>query len=102
MPTRATGLPGSTRARPIQAGLASAAAFTVGAAPPVLLAAFWPPETLIPVVMGSTLFLLTILGATAARLGGAPLGRGAFRVTLWGAVALAATTLVGWLFGAVG
>jgi VIT1/CCC1 family predicted Fe2+/Mn2+ transporter len=62
----------------------------------------WPLDTLIAVVMGSTLFLLTILGATAARLGGAPLATGAFRVTLWGVVAMAATTFVGWFFGAVG
>jgi VIT1/CCC1 family predicted Fe2+/Mn2+ transporter len=96
------GIHTATRARPIQAALASAAAFTVGAAPPVLLTAFWPFDTLIAVVMGSTLFLLTILGATAARLGGAPLATGAFRVTLWGVVAMAATTFVGWFFGAVG
>ncbi|HET9333829.1 MAG TPA: VIT family protein [Gemmatimonadota bacterium] len=96
------GIHTATRARPIQAALASAAAFTVGAAPPVLLAAFWSADTLSPVVMGSTLFLLAILGATAARLGGAPLATGAFRVTLWGAVAMAATTFVGWFFGAVG
>jgi VIT1/CCC1 family predicted Fe2+/Mn2+ transporter len=52
--------------------------------------------------MGSTLVLLAVLGAAAARLGGAPMGRGAFRVTLWGAVAMVATELVGRLFGAVG
>jgi VIT1/CCC1 family predicted Fe2+/Mn2+ transporter len=95
------GIHAATRARPIQAALASAAAFAAGAAPPVLLAAAWPADTLSPVVMGSTLVLLAILGASAARLGGAPLGTGAFRVTLWGAVAMAATALVGRLFGAV-
>jgi len=96
------GIHAATRARPLQAALASAAAFAVGATPPLLLAALWPPSTLSPVVMGSSLFLLALLGAAAARLGGAPLGAGAFRVTLWGAVAMAATTLVGRLFGAVG
>lgn len=90
-----------TRARPLQAALASAAAFALGAAPPVLLAALWPPETLSPVVVGSSLVLLVVLGAAAARLGGAPLTTGAFRVTLWGAIAMAATALVGRLFGAV-
>ena len=90
-----------TRARPLQAALASAAAFALGAAPPVLLATLWPPETLSPVVVGSSLVLLVVLGAAAARLGGAPLATGAFRVTLWGAIAMAATALVGRLFGAV-
>jgi VIT1/CCC1 family predicted Fe2+/Mn2+ transporter len=96
------GIHATTRARPLQAALASAAAFAVGAAPPTLLAALWNPATLGPVVMGSTLVLLAVLGAAAARLGGAPMGRGAFRVTLWGAVAMVATELVGRLFGAVG
>lgn len=96
------GIHAATRARPLQAAFASAAAFALGAAPPLLLAALWPPATLNPVVMGSSLLLLAILGAAAARLGGAPLATGAFRVTLWGAVAMAATTLVGRLFGAVG
>lgn len=96
------GMHAATRARPLQAALASAAAFAVGAAPPLLLAALWPPATLSPVVMGSTLFLLVILGGAAAWTGGAPMTAGAFRVTLWGAVAMAATTLVGRLFGALG
>ena len=95
------GIHAGTRARPLQAALASAAAFAIGAAPPAFLAALWPPATLTPIVMGSTLVLLAVLGAVAARLGGAPLGRGAFRVTLWGAVAMVATDLVGRLFGAV-
>jgi VIT1/CCC1 family predicted Fe2+/Mn2+ transporter len=96
------GIHAATRARPLQAAITSAAAFAVGAAPPLLLAAFWSPATLSPVVMGSSLFLLMILGAAAASLGGAPLLAGAFRVTLWGAVAMAATTIVGRLFGAAG
>jgi VIT1/CCC1 family predicted Fe2+/Mn2+ transporter len=96
------GIHAATRARPLQAAITSAAAFAVGAAPPLLLAAFWSPATLSPVVMGSSLFLLMILGAAAASLGGAPLLAGAFRVTLWGAVAMAATTMVGRLFGGAG
>ena len=95
------GIHAATRARPLQAALASAAAFAIGAAPPTLLAALLAPTNLSWVVMGSTLFLLAILGSVAARLGGAPLGRGAFRVTLWGAIAMAATDLVGRFFGAV-
>jgi len=95
------GIHAATRARPLQAALASAAAFAVGAAPPALLAAFWPPATLSWIVMGSTLVLLALLGSVAAALGGAPLGRGALRVTLWGAIAMVTTDLAGRLFGAV-
>jgi VIT1/CCC1 family predicted Fe2+/Mn2+ transporter len=90
-----------TRARPIQAALSSAAAFAVGATPPLVLAALLSLTTLTPVVVASTLVLLALLGATAARLGGAPLGRGTLRVTFWGGVAMAVTALVGRLFGAV-
>jgi len=93
------GIHEANRARPLQAALASAAAFAVGAAPPVLLAAFWPAHTLVPVMAVSSLLMLAVLGATAARLGGAPLLRGAVRVTFWGAVAMGATNLVGRLFG---
>jgi VIT1/CCC1 family predicted Fe2+/Mn2+ transporter len=91
----------ATRARPLQAALSSAAAFAVGAAPPLLLAALWPPGSLSLAVMGSTIVLLALLGGVAARTGGAPLARGALRVTFWGAVAMGATALVGRLFGAV-
>lgn len=95
------GLHELTRARPIQAALSSAAAFAVGAAPPLLLVLAVPLARLTPVVMGVTLLLLVGLGALAARLGGAPVTRGAVRVAFWGAVAMAATALVGRLFGAV-
>ena len=88
-----------TRARPIQAALSSAAAFALGAAPPVLLAAFLPGKTLSMVIGGSSVVLLAVLGAAAARLGGAPVLRGAARVVFWGAVAMLATSLVGRWFG---
>lgn len=87
------------RARPLQAALSSAAAFAVGAALPLVLAAVAPARILSPVVTGSSLVLLACLGAAAARLGGAPVLAGATRVTLWGAVAMACTALVGALFG---
>jgi VIT1/CCC1 family predicted Fe2+/Mn2+ transporter len=90
-----------TRARPIQAALASAAAFAVGAAPPVLLAGLLPVVALTPGVVAVTLGLLLGLGSVAARLGGAPLTRGALRVAFWGAVAMGCTAAVGRLFGAV-
>ncbi|MCL4866684.1 MAG: VIT family protein [Gemmatimonadales bacterium] len=90
-----------SRARPLQAAFSSAAAFSVGALPPLLLAWLVPLTTLTPVIAAATLVLLAVLGASAARLGGAPLGRGTLRVTFWGCVAMAVTALVGRLFGAV-
>ncbi|HUL02621.1 MAG TPA: VIT family protein [Gemmatimonadales bacterium] len=94
------GLSEITRARPIQAALASAGAFGTGAALPVALAALVPLGAVTPAVAASSLALLVVLGATAARLGGAPLARGALRVAFWGAVAMGCTALVGRLFGA--
>lgn len=89
-----------TRARPIQAALASAASFAVGAAPPTLLAGLLPVGVLTWGVVGMTIVLLLALGGVAARLGGAPALRGAGRVAFWGAVAMACTAVVGRLFGA--
>ncbi len=90
-----------TRARPIQAALASAASFAVGASPPVILAALLPAGFLTPGIVGVTIVLLLVLGGVAARVGGAPVGKGALRVAFWGAVAMGCTALVGRLFGAV-
>jgi VIT1/CCC1 family predicted Fe2+/Mn2+ transporter len=95
------GIHETTRARPIQAAIASAASFAVGAAPPAVLAAVLPAGALTPGVVGVTLGLLLLLGGVAARLGGAPIARGAVRVAFWGAVAMACTAAVGRLFGAV-
>ena len=90
-----------TRARPIQATIASAAAFAAGATPPAVLAALLPAGILTPGIVGVTLGLLLALGGVAARLGGAPLARGAVRVAFWGAVAMGCSAAVGRLFGAV-
>lgn len=90
----------ASRARPLQAALASAAAFAVGAAPPLALAAVVPPSSLSLVVAASSLALLVLLGGVAARLGGARLLGGAVRVAFWGALAMGASALVGRLFGA--
>lgn len=95
------GLSEITRARPLQAALSSAAAFAAGAAPPLLLVILLPLASLTASVMGVSLFLLVVLGALAARLGGAPIGRGAIRVAFWGAMAMGVTALVGRLFGTV-
>jgi vacuolar iron transporter family protein len=95
------GLSDITRARPIQAALASAAAFATGAALPFVLVLMVPLNLLTPVVSGSSLLLLAALGGLAARLGGASLLTGTARVTFWGAVAMGCTALVGRLFGTV-
>jgi VIT1/CCC1 family predicted Fe2+/Mn2+ transporter len=95
------GLSEATRARPLQAALASAAAFSAGALSPVLLVWWIPLAHLSLSVILSSLVLLAALGALAARLGGAPLLRGMARVTFWGAVAMGCSALVGRLFGTV-
>lgn len=95
------GITDLSRARPLQAAFSSAAAFAVGAAPPVLAVVLLPTSMLVRSVAALTLVLLLLLGAVAAHLGRAPLLRGALRVGFWGAVAMGATHLVGRLFGAV-
>ena len=93
------GISEMTRARPLQAALASAAAFAAGALPPVLLGWAVPLSVLTPTIVVVSLALLAVLGAMAARLGGAPLARGALRVAFWGTVAMGCTALVGRLIG---
>ncbi|HQR40446.1 MAG TPA: VIT family protein [Blastocatellia bacterium] len=90
-----------TRARPIQAALASAATFSAGAALPLLVALVVPASVFAPAVTGTSLVFLATLGGLAARTGGASATVGAMRVTFWGALAMALTYGVGALFGAV-
>jgi len=90
------------RARPIQAALASAGCFAVGAAMPLLVTAMAPAGVLIPLVSGTSLLFLALLGGLAARAGGAAVMLGAMRVTFWGALAMALTAGVGSLFGTDG
>lgn len=90
-----------TRARPIQAAIASAASFAVGAAPPVVLAALLPVAVLTVGIGAVTLGLLLVLGGVAAHVGGAPIIRGALRVAFWGVLAMLCSAAVGRLFGAV-
>ena len=87
------------RARPVQAALASAGSFTVGALPPVLLAWLWSGPGLAFAIVASSLVLLAVLGYVAERVAGGGGVRGALRVLLWGSAAQAATALIGWLFG---
>jgi len=93
------GLSAMTTARPLQAALASALTFSAGAAVPVVLCAVIPMAVLSTAMTVATLVLLAVLGGIAARLGGASVMRGAFRVVFWGALAMALTALVGRLFG---
>ncbi len=96
------GLSAHMEAKPIQAALASAASFVVGAAFPLLLVLILPRSWLVwGIAVGSILFL-ALLGVVGARAGGAPVLRATVRVTFWGALAMAITAGVGLLFGAVG
>jgi len=95
------GISQALSARPIQAALASAASFAVGAALPLLVTLLAPEARLISVVSVTSLVFLTLLGGVAARAGGAPVIKGVVRVTFWGALAMALTAGVGALFGAV-
>jgi VIT1/CCC1 family predicted Fe2+/Mn2+ transporter len=94
------GISQENRARPIQAALASAASFAVGAASPLVVCALVPGPNLIGFVAGTSLLFLALLGATAARTGGAPAAAGTMRVTFWGALAMAITASAGSIFGA--
>jgi VIT1/CCC1 family predicted Fe2+/Mn2+ transporter len=93
------GISETLSARPIQAALASAGSFAIGAAMPLLTAAIVPEASVIPLVAGTSLVFLALLGGLAARAGGAPVTVGAMRVTLWGALAMGVTAGVGALFG---
>jgi VIT1/CCC1 family predicted Fe2+/Mn2+ transporter len=95
------GISKTLTARPLQAALASAASFAVGAAMPLVVAAMVPERLLIYCVSGASLFFLALLGGVAASVGGAGVAAGAIRVTFWGALAMAITAGVGAFFGTV-
>ena len=95
------GISETLSARPLQAALASAASFAVGAAMPLLVTVIAPESALIPLVSGTSLVFLALLGGLAARAGGAGVTVGAIRVTFWGALAMGMTAGVGALFGTV-
>ena len=94
------GITPTLEARPIQAALASAASFIVGAAIPLIVVALVPQTRLLIAVPASSLLVLACLGALAARTGGARMAPGAIRVTFWGALAMGVTAGAGALFGA--
>jgi len=89
----------ASRARPLQAAAASAASFVAGAVLPLLVTAIGPEAGLIPLVAGTALLFLALLGGLAARAGGARIMPGAIRVTFWGALAMSVTAAVGSLVG---
>ncbi len=93
------GITDTMKARPLQAAGASALSFAVGAAMPLLVVALAPASRLPVFVFMTSLVFLAILGAVAARAGGAAMGVGALRITFWGALAMLATAAVGMLFG---
>jgi VIT1/CCC1 family predicted Fe2+/Mn2+ transporter len=95
------GISATLTARPVQAALASAASFAVGAALPLAVTALAPERQLIVWVSATAIVFLAVLGAMAAQAGGARPLVGAWRVTFWGALAMAITAGVGALFGAV-
>ena len=90
-----------TAAKPLQAAVASALTFTVGAAAPLLVVPIIPESLLIPAVALVSLVCLVVLGGLGAKVGGAPLGPAVWRVSLWGAIAMAVTAAVEQAFGAV-
>jgi len=93
------GLSATTRARPLQAALASAASFSAGALLPLLVAVLMPGKWLMPAVVVASLACLLVLGGWSARIGGADVRVGALRVTFWSALAMAVTAAVGTLAG---
>lgn len=95
------GITEALSARPVQAALASAGAFSVGAVLPLLMVLVSSSQNLIAVVSVASLVFLILLGVVAARVGGANAWKGALRVGFWGALAMAITAGIGSFFGAV-
>ncbi|MFO7706349.1 MAG: VIT1/CCC1 transporter family protein, partial [Halopseudomonas sp.] len=93
------GISAASTARPLQAAVASAGTFSVGAALPLLVVLLFPTAMLMLAVSVSSLLFLALLGSVAAKAGGAPILKAAWRVTVWGALAMALTAGVGALFG---
>jgi VIT1/CCC1 family predicted Fe2+/Mn2+ transporter len=94
------GITETTSAKPLQAAIVSAISFAVGAALPLSITIASPPNQLAELICVSALISLAILGAIAAKMGGANIWSGAFRVTLWSSLAMVATSIIGSMFGA--
>lgn len=94
------GITDAMSAKPLQAALASALSFGVGAALPLLVVVVVPQGRLVPVIVVASLVFLAILGGLAAKVGGANIKRGILRVTFWSALSMAVAAGVGTMFGA--
>ncbi len=92
------GITDLSKARPVQAAIASAATFSTGAALPLAAVIFVPLNSIILATTVASVLVLGLLGFVSAKTGGAPVGKAIARVTIWGAAAMAATAAVGWLF----
>jgi VIT1/CCC1 family predicted Fe2+/Mn2+ transporter len=95
------GISDTMSARPVQAALASAGAFAIGAAMPLITVVLAPEALLTTLVSATSLIFLALLGVLAAWIGGAPVIKSTIRVTFWGALAMGLTAVVGSLFGTV-
>jgi VIT1/CCC1 family predicted Fe2+/Mn2+ transporter len=95
------GISETLRAHPVQAAIASASSFALGAAFPLIMTAIASLQSVIPLVAATSLVCLASLGALAARTGGANVAAGTVRATFWGALAMAVTAGVGALVGEV-
>jgi VIT1/CCC1 family predicted Fe2+/Mn2+ transporter len=93
------GITEAMSARPLQAAGFSAVSFSLGAAMPLVTSLLAPTAWVITWVALSSLVFLSVLGAIAARAGGASVAKGAIRVLFWGAMAMLATDIVGRIFG---
>jgi len=87
-----------SQAKPIQAAIASGAAFTIGGLLPFLVTLFLPLTSMVYSLYGFALLFLIILGALAAKTGGSSIGKAVLRITFWGTVAMGLTALVGYMF----
>ncbi len=92
------GISKATRARPVQAAIASATSFSAGALVPVLAGLLAPLNIAVPLIYGTSLTCLAVLGVLGAKVGGAPVMPASIRVTVWGACAMAVTAGIGTLF----
>lgn len=94
------GISDLTTARPLQAAIASAATFTVGAGLPLIVVLLSPPASIVWMVSSAAMVFLGLLGVAGAKAGGAPVGKSVARVMFWGALAMAVTAGVGLAFEA--
>lgn len=93
------GITETSQAHPIQAALASGAAFIVGGALPFIVVFFLPLHNLTLLLYVFTIFALMVLGAVSAKVGGAGIWRAVLRITIWGTIAMGLSAFVGYLFG---